>query len=118
MPDEHGRMEILLEDIQSKVDVLVEGHTALREGQDALREGQQEIAKRLDTLETRETQHYLELKGEIGRVETELKNDIAGLGKRVTRLEKKVDRLVESVGDKLADHDKRLRKLERRRPAA
>ncbi|MGD0948531.1 MAG: hypothetical protein ABSA52_13985 [Candidatus Binatia bacterium] len=69
-------------------------------------------------MEAGETQHYLELKGEIGRVETELKSDIAGLGKRVTKLEKKVDRLADTVGDKLADHEKRPRKIERRRPAA
>ncbi|MBI4517063.1 MAG: hypothetical protein HY699_14750 [Deltaproteobacteria bacterium] len=151
MENDKGRMEVLLENIDSKIDLLVEGHGALKHGQE-------QIIKQLNALDERENVHYLELKAgqrqldakisavdqrlstQIAEVDHRLSTQIAdvdqrlsaqiaqvdqrlgaktgALDKRVGRLEKKVDLLNDKLDGKLADHEKRLRKLERRRSAA
>lgn len=86
MPDEKGRMEILLENIQSKIDLLVEGYAALRAGQEELKH---ELTVRIDQAEER-------------------------LGTRIDAVEKTVRGIDSRLTPAVSQHDERLRKLERR----
>lgn len=81
--EERTRFEVLLESIETKVNVIAEGHGALVERYDALAEGQRTLVERLDRIETKVDV----LESRSTRIETK----VDALESRFTRIETKVD---------------------------
>jgi chaperonin cofactor prefoldin len=97
MTEERTRFEVLLESIETKVNVIAEGHGALVERSDALAEGQRTLVERLDRMERR----------------FEIRFDV--LESRFTRLETKVDGLeakVDGLEVFASDAQGRLKRIE------
>jgi len=97
MTEERTRFEVLLESIETKVNVIAEGHGALVERSDALAEGQRALVERLDRMERR----------------FEIRFDV--VESRFTRLETKVDGLetkVDGLEVFASDAQGRLKRIE------
>ena len=82
MTEERTRFEVLLESIETKVNVIAEGHAALVERSDALAEGQRTLVERLDRMERR-----FETRFDV------LESRFSSLEMKVDGLETKVDGL-------------------------
>ena len=88
MTEERTRFEVLLESIETKVNVIAEGHGALVERCDALAEGQRTLVERLDRMERRFETRFDVLESRFNGLET-----------KVDGLETKVDGLEVFAGD-------------------
>jgi DNA repair exonuclease SbcCD ATPase subunit len=97
MTEERTRFEVLLESIETKVNVIAEGHAALVERSDALAEGQRTLVERLDQMERRFETRFDMLESRFNRLETQ-----------VDGLETKVDGLEVFASDALG----RLKRIE------
>lgn len=83
MTEERTRFEVLLESIETKVNVIAEGHGALVEHGDALAEGQRTLVERLDRMERRFETRFDMLESRFNRLETK----VDGLETKVDGLE-------------------------------
>jgi DNA repair exonuclease SbcCD ATPase subunit len=72
MTEERTRFEVLLESIETKVNVIAEGHGALIERCDALAEGQCTLVERLDRMERRSETRFDVLESRFNRLETKI----------------------------------------------
>jgi DNA repair exonuclease SbcCD ATPase subunit len=72
MTEERMRFEVLLESIETKVNVIVEGHGALVERFDALAEGQRTLVEHLDRMERRFETRFDVLESKFNRLETKV----------------------------------------------
>jgi len=72
MTEERTRFEVLLESIETKVNVIAEGHGALVERSDALAEGQRTLVERLDRMERRFETRFDVLESRFNRLETKV----------------------------------------------
>jgi chromosome segregation ATPase len=96
MTEERTRFEVLLENIETKVNVIAEGHGALVERCDALAEGQRTLVNRLDQMERRFETRFDGLESRFNTLETKvdgLETKVDGLETKVDGLETKVDGL-------------------------
>jgi DNA repair exonuclease SbcCD ATPase subunit len=72
MTEERTRFEVLLESIETKVNVIAEGHGALVERCDALAEGQRTLVERLDRMERRFETRFDGLESRFNGLETKV----------------------------------------------
>jgi len=72
MTEERTRFEVLLESIETKVNVIAEGHGALVERSDALAEGQRMLVERLDRMERRFETRFDMLESRFNGLETKV----------------------------------------------
>ena len=123
-PSKKDRMEVLLEDINGKMKLLIEGHQALTERMDRLEENfNQKLDERTAQIRGEILGVRKELKGEIQGVRSELKQDIEGvrkelkgeiqgvrseLGSKIENLDKKVTKALK----KIDQHEERITKIE------
>jgi len=95
-------LEVLLEDINGKMKLLIEGHQTLTERMDRLEES---FNQKLD-------ERTAEIRGEILGVRKELKEDIRGvreeLGQKIETLDGKVSKALE----RLDQHEERITRIE------
>jgi hypothetical protein len=95
MTEERTRFEVLLESIESKVNVIAEGHGALVERCDALAEGQRTLVERLDRMELRFETRFDGLEARLDGLETKVDglevfaSDAQGRLKRIEHLQLK-----------------------------
>jgi molecular chaperone DnaK (HSP70) len=113
--DERSHLEVILEDINGKFDLVLEGHVTLEhmiheqraEAQQDKRELQALIQTSHDSLDAKINKVSTELKEEIQGVRTELKEEIRAVDKRLTSE-------IRAVGTKVEGHEDRIRFLERK----
>ena len=94
MTDEKERFEILMEHMDGKIDVVLEGHQVLRRDIEGVREEARELNQR--------TNRKLDL------VAINLREQIAGNRERIDAHDKKLDRVI----GKIENHDQRIRRPE------
>jgi len=82
MTEERTRFEVLLENIETKVNVIAEGHGALVERCDALAEGQRTLVERLDRMERRFETRFDVLETKVDGLEV-FASDAQGRLKRI-----------------------------------
>ena len=82
MTEERTRFEVLLENIETKVNVIAEGHGALVERCDALAEGQRTLVERLDRMERRFETRFDALETKVDGLEV-FASDAQGRLKRI-----------------------------------
>ena len=82
MTEERTRFEVLLESIETKVNVIAEGHGALVERCDALAEGQRTLVERLDRMERRFETRFDVLETKVDELEV-FASDAQGRLKRI-----------------------------------
>jgi predicted nuclease with TOPRIM domain len=102
MEKEH--IEVLLEDIGGKLQLLAEGHVALVERFDRM-------DVRFERLETRFDRLEIEMRSGFADVDARFDHVDA----RFDHVDARFDELIGFVADGRDDHDARLKKLERRR---
>jgi hypothetical protein len=82
MTEERTRFEVLLESIETKVNVIAEGHGALVERCGALAEGQRTLVERLDRMEHRFETRFDVLETKVDGLEV-FASDAQGRLKRI-----------------------------------
>ena len=98
MKKEH--MEVILEDINSKFDLIIEGHKLLDKKIDDKAEL---LEKKISDVDTKAEFFYRSLDKKIDGVEERLSNEI-----------KEVKTEVQGIGERLDDHEAKIVRLERR----
>lgn len=106
-------LEVLLEDINGKMKLLIEGHQALTERIDRLEEGfNQKLDERTAEIRGEILGVRKELKEDIEGVREELKEDIKGvreeLGQKIETLDEKISKVLE----RLDQHEERITCIE------
>ncbi len=109
MKKEH--MEVILEDINSKFDLIIEGHKLLDKKIDDKTE---ELGKKIINVDEKVEFFYRSLDKKIDGVEEKLTRKIDGVEKRLSNEIKEVKAEVQGIGGRLDDHEERIIKLERR----
>jgi len=124
--DERSHLEVILEDINGKFDLVLEGYVTLEhmihehraEAQQDKRELQALIQTSHDSLDEKINKVSAELKEDIQGVRTELKEDIQGvrteLKEEIQSVDKKLTAEIRAVGAKVEGHEDRIRFLERK----
>ncbi len=113
--DGKSNLEVILEDINEKFDLVLEGHVTLEhmihthraETRQDKRELQALIQTSHDSLDAKIEGVRTELKDEIQSVRTELKEEIQAVDKQLTSE-------IRAVGQKVDGHEDRIRFLERK----
>ncbi len=102
--DEKSNLEIILEDINGKFDLVLEGHVTLEhmihEHRAETRQDKRELQALIQTS-------HDSLDEKIEGVRTELKEEIQGVDKKLTTE-------IRAVGQKVEGHEDRIRFLERK----
>jgi len=123
---EEGSLKVLLEDMNDKFSLVLEGHDAIRqEFKDSHRELEEKINLNsslikigFETLDAKIEGVRTELKEEIRGVRTELKKDIQGvrteLSETRTELKEEMAAGFNALGFKVEGHEDRIRFLERK----
>jgi len=109
--DEQNRMEVILEDINGKFDLVLEGHATLEhmihehraETRQDKRELQALIKTSHDTLDVK-----------IDGVRDELKGDIQGVRDELKETREEMTAGFEMLGDTIENHEQRIQQLERK----
>ena len=112
---EQRYLEVLMEEMNGKFTLVLEGHDAIRkefnEQLDEIREQQKLFMSLLQTS-------HGSLKEEIQGVRTELKEEIQGvraeLKEEIRAVDRRLTSEIRSVGDKVDGHEDRIRLLERK----
>ena len=112
-PSKKDQIEVLLEDINGKMKLLIEGHQALTERMDRLEENfNQKLDERTAQIRGEILGVRKELKQDIGEVRGELKKEIQGVKKELSNKIGKLDEKVTEALKKLNQHEKRITKIE------
>jgi len=113
--NEQSHLEIILEDINGKFDLVLEGHATLehmiQEHRIETRHDKQELLSLIktshDSLDAKIANVSTELRTEIANVSTELRTEIANVS-----AELKTE--IRQVGEKVDGHEQRIQYLERK----
>jgi len=119
---EEGSLKVLLEEMNDKFSLVLEGHDAIRqEFKDSHREIEEKINLNsslikfgFETLDAKIDGVRTELKEEIQGVRTELKEEIQGVRTELKETREELSAKIEDVGRKVDGHADRIRFLERR----
>jgi len=141
-PSKKDQIEVLLEDINGKMKLLIEGHQALTERMDRLEENfnqkldertaqirgeilgvrkelkqdiegvRKELKNEIGQVRNNVEEVRKELKQDIGGVRGELKKEIQGVKKELSNKIGKLDEKVTEALKKLNQHEKRITKIE------
>ncbi len=124
--DEKSNLEVILEDMNGKFDLVLEGHVTLEhmihEHRAETRQDKRELHALIqtshDSLDAKIEGVRMELKEEIQSVRTELKEDIQGvrteLKEEMQTVDRKLTSEIRDVGTKVEGHEDRVRFLERK----
>ncbi len=120
--NEKSDLEVILEDINGKFDLVLEGHVTLEhmihehraETRQDRRELQALIQTSHDSLDEKIEGVRTELKEEIQGVRTELKEEIQGVRTELRETREELSAKIEAVGTKVDGHEDRIRFLERK----
>ncbi len=100
---EQQRFEVMLEDINGKLNLVLEGH-------DAIRREFREFNAQLDEVRKQQGLFMSLLKGS----HDELKQDIQGVRTELKETREELSARIEAVGDKVDGHEARIAELERK----
>ncbi len=102
--DEKSNLEVILEDMNRKFDLILEGHVTLEH---MIHEHRAETRQDKRELEALIQTSHDSLDEKIDGVRTELKEEIQGVDKKLTTE-------IRAVGQKVEGHEDRIRFLERK----
>jgi len=109
--NEASRLEVLLEEMNGKFSLVLEGHDAIRK----------EFNVQLDDIKEQQKLFmsllkgsHEGLKGEIQGVRDELKGEIQGVRDEIKETREELSTEIKAVGDKVNGHEERILFLERR----
>jgi len=119
---EQQYFEVLMEEMNGKFSLVLEGHAALDEKMDCFhREAKEDHRLAMDLIkfshdELKEEIQGVrtELKEEIQGVRTELKEEIQGVRTELRETREELSAKIEAVGTKVDGHEDRIRFLERK----
>ena len=107
--------EILMEEMNGKFSLVLEGHDAIRK---EFNEQLTEVRQKQDMFESLLKFSHNELREEIQGVRTELKEEIQGvrteLKEEIQAVDRKLTSEIRDVGAKVEGHEDRIRILERK----
>ncbi len=120
--NEQNRMEVILEDIHGKFDLVLEGHATLEhiihehraETRQDKRELQVLIKTSHDSLDAKIDTTAQRLDDKIDGVRNELKGDIQGVREELKETREEMTAGFEMLGDKIEGHEQRIQQLERK----
>jgi len=109
--DEQNRMEVILEDINGKFDLVLEGHATfehmIHEHRAETRQDKRELHALIKTS-------HDTLDAKIDGVRDELKEDIQGVRIDLKETREEMTAGFEMLGDKIEGHEQRIQQLERK----
>ncbi|HHF98780.1 MAG TPA: hypothetical protein ENL39_04770 [Candidatus Aerophobetes bacterium] len=118
---EKERFEIILEDLNRKMDLLIEGHRTLDQKIDRIADGlRQEMHQMRGELQAEIIGVRDGLKEEVHKTREELTEEIKkreeGLKKEISKTRRELGEKIDKISEKLLDHERRIKALENTTP--
>jgi len=108
---EQHYLEVLMEEMNGKFSLVLEGHAAIRQ---EFKEQIDEIKEEQQLFKSLLKGSHDDLKEEIQGVRTELKEEIQGVRSELKETRDDLSSKIEAVGTKVEGHEDRIRFLERK----
>jgi len=108
---DEGSLKVLLEDMNDKFSLVLEGHDAIRQ---EFKDSHRELEEKINLNSSLIKIGFETLDAKIDGVRTELKEEIQGVRTELKETRDELSAKIDAVGVKVDGHDDRIRFLERK----